>query len=151
MMSSETFETIFDLTPMQQGMLFHTLFAPNRGLYVEQIGYRLQGQLNVPVLENAWQIVVGHHAILRSSFEWEGTAQSRQRIHREVTITVDKRDWRKHTTAEQQTLLDEFMLSDRQMGFQLSVAPLMRLTLIRLRDDLHHLLWSSHHILLDGW
>ena len=43
------------------------------------------------------------------------------------------------------------MRSDREKGFNLSEAPLMRLVLIRLADDLYHLLWSSHHIQLDGW
>jgi len=150
-MQRETFEAKFDLTPMQQGMLFHTLYAPGRGLYVEQIGYRLQGRLDVREFEDAWRRVVARHEILRSSYEWEGTAQAQQRIHREVNVSIDERDWRKCSLLEQQDLLDELMRSDREKGFDLSTAPLMRLTLIRLAEDLHHLLWSSHHIQLDGW
>lgn len=150
-MQNESFEAKFDLTPTQEGILFHTLYTPGRGLYVEQIGYRLHGRLNVHAFENAWQHVVAHHEMLRSSFEWEGTAQSQQRIHREVTVVIDQRDWRERSPGEQQTLLDELMRSDREKGFNLSAAPLMRLILIRLTDDLHHLLWSSHHIQLDGW
>src|SRR5688572_14551014 len=150
-MQSETFEEKFDLTPMQQGILFHTLYAPGRGLYVEQIGYRLQGRLDVPAFEEAWRMVVARHAILRASFQWEGTSQAQQRIHREVSISIDQRDWRTYSRLEQQTLLDELMLNDREKGFDLSAAPLMRLTLLRLADDLNHFLWSSHHIQLDGW
>src|SRR3989442_8426992 len=150
-MQNETFEAKFDLTPMQQGILFHTLYAPGRGLYVEQIGYRLHGRLDVHAFENAWQRVVEHYEILRSSFEWESSAQSQQRINREVNVAIDKRDWREFATGEQQTLLDELMRTDREKGFNLSEAPLTRLILIRLADDLHHLLWSGHHIQLDGW
>ncbi|MEP6911124.1 MAG: amino acid adenylation domain-containing protein, partial [bacterium] len=150
-MQNQTFEAKFDLTPMQQGILFHTLYAPGRGLYVEQIGYRLHGRLDVQAFENAWQSVVEHYEILRSSFEWESTAQPQQLIHREVEVAIDERDWREFAPGEQQTLLDELMRSDREKGFNLSEAPLMRLILIRLGEDLYHLLWSSHHIQLDGW
>lgn len=150
-MQSETFEAKFDLTPMQQGMLFHTLYAPGRGLYIEQIGYSLQGRLDVPLFEEAWRRVVQRHEILRSSYEWEGTTQAQQRIHREVKLSIDERDWRKHSPQEQQTQLDELMRSDREKGFDLSAAPLMRLILVRLSEEVHHLLWSSHHIQLDGW
>src|SRR5882762_10489376 len=150
-MQNETFEAKFDLTPMQEGMLFHSLYAPGRGLYIEQIGYRLQGRLDVRAFEKAWQNVVEHYEILRSSFEWESTAQSQQRIHREVNVAIDELDWRESSPDEQQTLLDELMRSDREKGFNLSEAPLMRLILIRLGEELHHLLWTSHHIQLDGW
>ena len=150
-MQNETFEAKFDLTPMQQGILFHTLYAPGRGLYVEQIGYRLQGLLDARAFEKAWQSVLDHYEILRSSFEWESTAQSQQRIHGEVEVAIDERDWREFAPDEQQTLLDELMRSDREKGFNLSEAPLMRLILIRLGEDRYHLLWSSHHIQLDGW
>src|SRR2546430_1917173 len=150
-MQNETFEAKFDLTPTQQGILFHTLYAPGRGLYVEQIGYRLHGRLDVHAFENAWRSVVAHYEILRSSFEWENTAQPQQRIHREVNVAIDERDWRELAPGQKQTLLGELMRSDREKGFNLSEAPLTRLTLIRLADDLHHLLWSSHHIQLDGW
>src|SRR6266576_5491030 len=86
---NETFKAKFDLTPMQQGILFHTLYAPGRGLYVEQIGYRLHGRLDVHAFENAWQTVVEHHEILRASFEWGSTGQSQQRIDREVHVAID--------------------------------------------------------------
>src|SRR5207302_7907914 len=124
-MQNEPFEAKFDLTPMQQGILFHTLYAPGRGLYVEQIGYRLHGRLDVHAFENAWQSVVEHHEILRSSFEWESTGQSQQRIHREVEVEIDELDWREFAPNDQQTLLGELMRSDREKGFNLSEAPLM--------------------------
>ncbi len=150
-MRSDIFEAKFDLTPMQQGMLFHTLFGPRQGLYVEQVGYRINGPLDVRLFERAWQMIVARHQALRASFEWQGVAQPQQRIHREVTITIDERDWRDLSPSEQRSRLSELMGSDRERGFDLSHAPLMRLIIVRLADDLHHLLWSSHHLLLDGW
>src|SRR5919108_631119 len=68
----EIFETKFELTPMQQAMLFHCLYASHPGLYVEQVGCRIHGPLEAPVFERAWQMVVARHQILRASFEWQG-------------------------------------------------------------------------------
>src|SRR2546425_5095456 len=147
----EIFEAKFELTPMQQGMLFHALYASQAGLDVEQVGCRIHGPLDVRKFERAWQMVVARHQILRASFEWQGVAQPQQQIHHEVTIAIDERDWRSLSPGEQQTRLTELMCSDRDQGFDLSQAPLMRLIVVRLADELHHLLWSSHHLLLDGW
>jgi NRPS condensation-like uncharacterized protein len=52
---------------------------------------------------------------------------------------------------EQQKQLEAFLESDRKQSFDLSQAPLMRLTLIRVADDSYQLVWSKHHLILDGW
>src|SRR5690349_7506785 len=48
-------------------------------------------------------------------------------------------------------MIEQFLRTDYRRGFDLTTAPLMRLTLIRLDDDLHQFVWSYHHIVTDGW
>lgn len=43
------------------------------------------------------------------------------------------------------------MIEDRKKGFDLAKAPLLRLYLIRLEDNVYQFLWSFHHLLTDGW
>ncbi len=70
-MKQKNIEDIYELSPLQQGMLFHTLVVPHSGVYFEQFCYALQTQLNVPAFKKAWQRVLDRHPILRTSFYWE--------------------------------------------------------------------------------
>ena len=69
----ENIEDIYDLSPMQQGMLFHTLFSPDSGVYFEQLNCTIKGNLDVPLFKKAWQHGIDHHHVLRTSFYWKDT------------------------------------------------------------------------------
>ncbi|GAB1543624.1 non-ribosomal peptide synthetase [Scytonema sp. NUACC21] len=144
-------EDIYPLSPMQQGMLFESLYAPASGVYFEQLSCTLTGNLNVRVFEQAWQYLVAQHSILRTAFVWELVRQPLQIVYREVNLTVDTYDWQELSVEQQQQKLKLFLDSDRQQGFQLSQAPLMRLSLIQLDRNSYQFVWSHHHLLLDGW
>lgn len=150
-MSKRSIESVYHLSPMQQGMLFHSLYAPESGVYFEQLSATLRGNLNLTAFERAWQRVVDRHAILRTAFVWKSLDTMLQVVHRHVPLLPDRRDWRGLSTDERQSQLDAFLRADRARGFDLSQAPLMRLTLLRIADDAHEFVWSHHHALLDGW
>ena len=59
-------EAIYALSPMQQGMLFHSLYEPKESLYAVQFSCRLSGKASREVLQQAWQEVVNRHAVLRT-------------------------------------------------------------------------------------
>jgi len=63
---SKNIEDVYPLSPMQQGMLFHSLFAPASGVYIQQPNYELHGNLDISAFERAWQ-VVDRHPILRTA------------------------------------------------------------------------------------
>lgn len=151
MSSRNNLEDISPLSPMQQGILFHTLYAPASGVYCEQWGCTLHGHLQVVALQHAWQRVVERHPVLRTSFHWENRAEPFQVVHRRVEIPWQQYDWRNLCTSEQEHRLEAFLADDRAQGFALSKAPLMRLTLIQMAEDVYELVWTHHHLLLDGW
>src|SRR5262249_1159406 len=64
-------EDLYPLTSLQHGILFHTLYAPQSGVYVEQMLCHLQGTLDQVALEQAWQTVIAQHPVLRTSFVWQ--------------------------------------------------------------------------------
>lgn len=49
-------ERIYELSPMQQGMLFHSLYAPQTGMYIEQINLLLEGPFDSQLWRQAWQL-----------------------------------------------------------------------------------------------
>jgi amino acid adenylation domain-containing protein/non-ribosomal peptide synthase protein (TIGR01720 family) len=148
---ADIIEDIYELSPMQEGILFHSVFAPQSMVYREGLSLRLQGELDEQAFERAWQRVVDRHGILRTAFLWEGLEKPLQVVFRRVQAEMQKEDWRHLSDAEQGASLAAYVRRDRQAGFDLSAAPLMRLSLIRLQPQTYAFIWSFHHILLDGW
>ena len=140
----------YPLSPMQQGMLFHHLYAEQSGVDIEQMICTLHEPLDPLHFEQAWQRVVDRHTILRTSFHWQGLAQPEQRVQPQAKLPIVQEDWRDLSAQAQHDRLQDYLQRDRQQGFDLSQAPLMRLRMFQLADAEYQLVWSFHHILLDG-
>ncbi|MBI2948523.1 MAG: amino acid adenylation domain-containing protein [Verrucomicrobia bacterium] len=147
----DNIEAIYELAPIQEGMLFHTLLAPEAGYYLEQFRCAVHGKLNVELFAKAWQTILARHAVLRTSFLWPESAQPIQRVHRRVELALEFKDWRSLSPANQSRQLQIDLQSDRRRGFRLDEPPLMRLCLVRVEESVHEFVWSFHHALLDGW
>jgi non-ribosomal peptide synthase protein (TIGR01720 family) len=149
--SSDAIEDLYPLSPMQQGMLFHSLYHSESSVYCQRVGRWFHGDLNVSAFQQAWQSVVDRHAVLRTTFHWKDLDRPLQLVHQKVPLSWREQDWRGLGEAEQQRRLDGFIQGDQERGFDLTRPPLMRLSLMRLADDVHYFHWSFHHCLLDGW
>ena len=139
----------YPLTPLQQGMLFHNLYNPGSGVDHQQIVCTLREPIDAARLAQAWQQVIAHHPVLRTSFDWSG-AEPGQLVHAQVSCELEQLDWRQRRPDRQAEQLREFLQRDAARGFDLARVPLMRLTLIRQGDEQFQLVWSNPHILLDG-
>ena len=148
-MSKDQIEDIYPLSPMQQGMIFHTLLAPESRVYFQQESYSLQGSLDIAALKQAWQHVIDRHPVLRTSFVWERRDQPLQIVYRRIELPWDQKDWRGLTPVEQQEQLQSFLEEDQKRGFDLSKTPLIRLTLIQMGEQDYELIWGFHHAILD--
>uniref|UniRef100_UPI002413A817 non-ribosomal peptide synthetase n=1 Tax=Pseudomonas sp. RIT-To-2 TaxID=3462541 RepID=UPI002413A817 len=140
-------EDIYPLSPMQQGMLFHSLLAQGAGDYINQMRVDAQG-LDVARFIAAWQRVVDRHEVLRASFI-DVQGHHLQVIRRHVSFPVVSLDWRERPDAQAE--LAGYAQAERRRGFDLLHEPLLRLAVIRTGDDTWHLIYTQHHILLDGW
>lgn len=150
-MNKRNIEAIYQLSPMQEGMLFHSLYAPESGVYVEQTVCRLNGDLDARAFAEAWRKVVERHTILRTCFVWEKLDQMLQVVQREVDLPFRVEDWRALDAEEEERQWQAFLAEDIQQGFKLNKAPLLRLALFRVRDRVYRFAFSHHHALLDGW
>jgi amino acid adenylation domain-containing protein/non-ribosomal peptide synthase protein (TIGR01720 family) len=142
-----TVDDIYPLSPMQQGILFHSLYAPDRTTYVNQLVATLTSP-DIARVTDAFNRIVPQHDILRTSF-WHDADVPLQVVHRQAKLPVAVLDWR--GSDAQDANLEQWLTEDRAKGFDLTQAPLMRVTLIRLTDDEWRLVWTRHHLLLDGW
>ena len=144
-------EDVYPLTPVQGGMLFHTLYEPGSGVYVENLGWTLKGALNISEFERAWQHVTDRHSILRTAFFSEGLEEPLQVVRRRVKLHIEYEDLRGLDAGQQQEHLDTYIHSERKRGFEMTKAPLIRLAILHWAEDTYRIVWSHHHMLLDGW
>ncbi|WP_373874157.1 amino acid adenylation domain-containing protein [Pseudomonas rhodesiae] len=148
-LAADAIEDLYTLSPMQQGMLFHSLYEQAAGDYINQIRVSVDG-LDVPRFQQAWDATVQAHDVLRSGFFWEGQLDwPCQVVYRAARLPVEVLDWRAMPECEQ--ALQDLQQAQRRQGFNLSHAPLMRLLLVRTDEQRHELIYTHHHILMDGW
>ena len=135
----------YPLTPMQQGLLFHSLYEPGGSLYHEQLVVTISGELDAARLTAAWQRLAARHPILAGTVVSEGAAEPLLLVPSAARVEVTQHDWR-----DAPGDLDAFLAADRERGLDVG-SQLMRVALIRVGEDVHRLVWSHHHLLLDGW
>ncbi|HEY4573424.1 MAG TPA: condensation domain-containing protein, partial [Thermoanaerobaculia bacterium] len=141
---------VYPLSPAQNGILFHSLMAPESGVYVTQVTCALPADLESGLLRQSWERLAARHGVLRTAFLWDGLDEPLQIVRKTVSLPWRELDWRGLPVEERGHRLEELREGDRRAPLALTEAPLMRFTLVRL-DGGWELLWTSHHLLLDGW
>ncbi|GJG89259.1 hypothetical protein tb265_44400 [Gemmatimonadetes bacterium T265] len=144
-------EDAYPLSSMQQGLLFHALSGADGGAYHLQVRFAADGPLDVGAFRRVWDEVVRRHGILRTAFVWEGVPWPLQVVVARAAMPWDDEDWRDLDRDEQAARLDGLLADDRRASFDLARAPLTRVTLVRTGDARYEVVWSVHHLLLDGW
>ncbi|MBM7776164.1 amino acid adenylation domain-containing protein/non-ribosomal peptide synthase protein (TIGR01720 family) [Actinokineospora baliensis] len=147
----DSVEDVYPLTPLQSGMVFHSLVDPDGGAYVDQVRLVLDGVSDPNALVAAFQAVVDRTPVLRTAVVWEDVSEPVQVVRRSVRLDADIRDWRDLSDRDRDKAMGHLLAEDRARAFTLDTAPLLRVAVLRVTDDRVVLVWSSHHVLLDGW
>ncbi|MGF2687336.1 amino acid adenylation domain-containing protein [Marinobacter sp. DUT-3] len=149
---SKNIEAIYPLAPMQQGLLFHSLMHPGKGMYLLQYRHVMEmPDLDLTLFRQAWQQVVSRHEALRTSFVWQKQKRPLQVVHRQVELPVSYEDWSHLDSQTQEQKLDTLLRNERAEEFDFTRAPLMRVRLFKLAPDTYQFVRSYHHILMDAW
>ena len=144
-------DKVYGLTPTQEAMLLYSVYAPKSAAYFEQFCYAYRGALDVEAFTAAWHQVVNRHSILRTSFQWNQQAGPRQVVHDRVDVPFTFEDWRDFTGTQQEARLSQFLEADCARGFDVSIAPLIRVAILQTSSDGFYIVISNHHLVLDGW
>ena len=140
-------EDLYPLAPLQAGLLFHGVLAPGELAYVNQLRMDITG-LDLPRFVAAWNAALERHAALRTGYLADAQTPL-QWVARDVRMPWQELDWRQR--ADSAASLDELARDDARRGFTLDRPPLMRLLLVRTGESRHHVIWTRHHLILDGW
>ncbi|WP_339413595.1 amino acid adenylation domain-containing protein [Pseudomonas sp. EA_35y_Pfl2_R5] len=144
-------EDAYPLSPLQKGLLFHSLLEGESGVYVNQLQAELTGPFFPEPFLAAWHAAVAAHPLLRTCVLWQGLDEPVQAVFRELELPVTLLDWSDLDESARQQALQKYCEDDRRLGFAPQHPPLQRLALIRLEAERWWLVWSRHHLIADGW
>jgi non-ribosomal peptide synthase protein (TIGR01720 family) len=140
------------LTSTQEGFLYTSLAAADKP-YVEQIAFEVRRKYDPAKLERAWCLLQERHPILRAIVHFPAQCPT-------LVVLANERpeqrfscvDWRKNSVSEKSANAVRLRAEAiRQAGFDLLAAPANRMDLILLDECRFVVVWTFHHILLDGW
>ncbi len=144
-------ESIYPLSPMQAGMLFHSLYDKGRGAYIRQMKCDIMNEIDIPRFELVWKILIAQHSILRSIFLYEEVEMAHQIVLKEVTTPFKFVDLSGISEKKQKEEIYHIGSDALLKDFTLNSAPLMRINLVKCADSRFTLILTHHHILMDGW
>jgi amino acid adenylation domain-containing protein/non-ribosomal peptide synthase protein (TIGR01720 family) len=144
-------EDIYPLSLMQEGLLFESLYDADSTAYFVQISYRLKGALLIDNFKHSWYELTRCYAVLRTAFIHENVARPLQVVFKDRMPEIVVMDWRDLTATEQQARIEAYQGQDRARGFDFQRETLLRIRIFQLSESQYQIVWSYHHILLDGW
>ena len=142
-------DDVHPLTPMQG--LFYAMDSSASRVGFEQWQFRIAGSIDPHVLRQAVEHVVARHSVLRTAFVDDLGPQPMQVVVRSASVPWAEHDWRGLPPDEQAAHLQDVLHMDAANGFDLARPPMMRVTLCRIGEEAWHLIWSTHHLCVDGW
>jgi amino acid adenylation domain-containing protein len=150
-MIKKNIEAIYKLSPLQEGILYHGLESPNSDVYFQQFSCKIDGLFSIERWQQCWAIITQRHTALRTLFTWDKREHPLQIVRERVTLAWQQFDWSNLDKTQQVTKWQSVLQRDRDLGFELSKAPLVRFTVAEIGQGQALFLFSFHHILLDGW
>lgn len=147
----DTISDLYQLTPMQEGILFHSLYDESSKAYTEQFTFDFPEGLDEKAFKDAWQYIVKTHDILRTSFFYDQLSIPVQVVNNKGNLPIEIVDYSTLTEEEEAKAIQEFLEEDYKKSFSFSEAPLMRVSLLKRKGKSYKMVWTFHHILLDGW
>ncbi|MBL4607769.1 MAG: amino acid adenylation domain-containing protein, partial [Pseudomonadales bacterium] len=138
-------ENLYPLSPMQEGMLFHALHDESGETYFEQMTIEIKGDLDKDALQQAWELTLKKHPILRTGFIWDELPQAFQFVRSDINKAIQF-----YPIGDKQTL-QTLLADERKAGFDLGRAGLIRMGIMPLRSQAVYLIFNFHHLILDGW
>ncbi|MFD2413389.1 amino acid adenylation domain-containing protein, partial [Paenibacillus rhizoplanae] len=143
--------SIYSLSPMQEGMLFQELREPQSSAYFEQMSFMIQGSLHKGHLEKSLSLLMERYDIFRTVFMYEELERPLQIVLKKRNPLIVFEDYTGLTEDEIKHHVERFKQSDRERGFDLTKDVLLRMAILKTGESRYEIVWSHHHILMDGW
>lgn len=151
MIDKANLKDIYPLSPMQEGMLFHALYDKDSSAYIEQLSYRMAGDLDVGLFHRSWDELFQRHDILRTVFVHEKTSRPLQVVLKHSQVSFYFEDLRSKSPDQREERLAEYRLRERGRSFDLAQDVLLRVAVFQLEKDRYEVIRTHHHVLMDAW
>jgi amino acid adenylation domain-containing protein len=150
--TASALEDVLPLTPLQQGLLFHTALDEDNpdavDVYIAQLVVDLEGPLDLHRMRTATRELVARHQVLRTAMVRD-LDEPVAVVLREVEVPWTEVDLSAHPDAAARAV--EMVERDRRTRFDLETPPLVRVLMIRFGPTEHRLVLTNHHVISDGW
>ncbi len=151
MKNKQPIKLVYPLAPMQEGILFHSLLNSESEAYFEQMTIFAEGKVEHKLFEKAFNLLIERYDILRTIFVHENIARPRQVVLNQRVARITFKDFSILEGDTKKSAITEFKENDRKKKFKLSKDLLMRMAILQIEKDKYEIIWSYHHILMDGW
>ncbi|KAA2257566.1 amino acid adenylation domain-containing protein [Solihabitans fulvus] len=143
----------YPLSQIQTGMLVEMLTGTDRNAYVNLNSFRIPDPrpFSLATLRAAAAVVAARHDILRTSMHLAGYSQPLQLVHATAELPLALHDLRGADPAAQDEARREFVAGERAGRFELTAAPLLRMTVHLESDDAWRLTFTQSHAITEGW
>ncbi len=151
MIQKSDVKDMYFLTPMQEGMLLYYVMDKTSPVYFEQTAYHIHGELDHKLFEQAYKQISDRYDILRTIFVHEKVQRPIQVVLKNRSASVYYKNISGLDKDEQERWLKEFKNKDKEKGFDLQKDILIRLSILQTAHKRYEIIWSFHHIIMDGW
>jgi len=143
--------SFYKLSPLQEGLLFHGLYDNKSSSYVEQLCLDFPKDLDIHTFKKSWEYLMSQYTILRTGFHHKSLEVPVQCVYEGVALPITELDYSHYSSEEQQEKINVLESLDLSKGFDFTKAPLFRITLIKKKTEHYRMIFTNHHIILDGW
>lgn len=147
----DNFVKAYPLSNMQQGMYFHWLYEKSSTAYFQQLSLSVEEHIDVDIIAKSMEMLIKRYEIFRTVFISNGLESPMQVVLKEVKPQIHIEDITYMNEDEKELYLCSFLERDRNTGFDLNKGPLIRMAVLKTSEESCKLVFSFHHIIMDGW
>ncbi|MFF4468282.1 amino acid adenylation domain-containing protein [Streptomyces sp. NPDC001599] len=143
---------ILPLSPLQRGLLFQAEFdRQGMDAYTLQVVMDIGGPLDAGALRAAAVALLDRYPALRAAFRERDTGHPVQLIPDHVELPWTEVDLTHVAAADVDAEAARRTDEEWLHRFDVTRGPLTRFTVYRFAEDRHRVVWTTHHLLVDGW
>jgi fengycin family lipopeptide synthetase D len=151
-MSTENIiKDIYPLTPIQEGILYTYLLQKDSSAYFIQFEVVISNDLNIKCLEKSLNLIVEKYDVLRTNIVYTNIKKPKQVILREKQVNINYQDISDLTPDSIKSYIDDYKKEDKKRGFNITNENLTRMSVFKIAPQKFTIIWSFHHIIVDGW
>jgi hypothetical protein len=145
-------KNIFTLSPMQENMLFHSFEGGAEQIYFRQLSYRINGDFQPTIAQEAFKVLFNRHDSLRTVFSRKKEDKPLQVVLKQWEPEFYFEDIRDRGCLRvREAFVSFYKNQDQKRGFDVTKDSLMRVAVLQLDDESFNLIWSYHHSIIDAW